>query len=318
MMTKTGSSRGRRARWIASGIAVAAALAAAYYATAVEPRAWRLRRLDVPILPPGSEPFRILHLSDLHMIQRQHGKQDWLRSLAALDPDLVAVTGDHLASADAVEAVLRALTPLGDRPGAFVMGNSDYFGPVPKGPWAYRGAATRPKPGAVMPTTELGGALEALGWKNLSNRRTVIEAGGRRVEVSGVDDPSLARDDYAAVAGGVDTAADLHLGFTHTPEPSIISRFAADGFGLVLAGHTHGGQVRIPRFGALVTNCGIDRRRARGLHRWRDHTYLHVSAGVGTSPFAPVRFGCPPEAVMLTLVPHPQRPGRQPSSAPQR
>jgi hypothetical protein len=83
----------------------------------------------------------------------------------------------------------------------------------------------------------------------------------------------------------------------------VLDAFAADGFPLVLAGHTHGGQLRVPFYGALVTNCGIDRERARGLHRWSGDTWVHVSAGLGTSPYAPVRFACPPEASLLTLVP---------------
>jgi predicted MPP superfamily phosphohydrolase len=74
-----------------------------------------------------------------------------------------------------------------------------------------------------------------------------------------------------------------------------------DGCRLILAGHTHGGQLRVPFYGALVTNCGIDRARARGLSRY-ENAWLHVSAGLGTSPFAPVRFSCPPEATLLTLV----------------
>jgi predicted MPP superfamily phosphohydrolase len=57
----------------------------------------------------------------------------------------------------------------------------------------------------------------------------------------------------------------------------------------------------VPLYGALVTNCGLDRGRARGLSRY-DGTWLHVSAGLGTSPYAPVRFACPPEATLLTLV----------------
>ena len=73
----------------------------------------------------------------------------------------------------------------------------------------------------------------------------------------------------------------------------------------MLAGHTHGGQLRLPGFGAIVTNCGIDRSRARGASRWGAHMWLHVSAGLGTSPFAPVRFACPPEASLLTLVARP-------------
>jgi predicted MPP superfamily phosphohydrolase len=64
----------------------------------------------------------------------------------------------------------------------------------------------------------------------------------------------------------------------------------------------------VPGVGAVVTNCGIDRARARGASRWGTHTWLHVSAGLGTSPWAPVRFACPPEATLLTLVSRPAAP----------
>ena len=73
----------------------------------------------------------------------------------------------------------------------------------------------------------------------------------------------------------------------------------ADGFPLILAGHTHGGQLCVPGFGALVTNCDLPRRQAKGLSTRctpGDARALHVSAGLGTSPYAPVRFACPPEA----------------------
>ena len=105
-----------------------------------------------------------------------------------------------------------------------------------------------------------------------------------------------------------DASADLRIGLVHSPEPRVLDRFAADGYDLLLCGHTHGGQLRVPGYGALVTNCGIDRDRARWLHRWAEPTaehpagtWLHVSAGLGTSPYAPVRFACPPEATLLTL-----------------
>jgi predicted MPP superfamily phosphohydrolase len=120
-----------------------------------------------------------------------------------------------------------------------------------------------------------------------------------------VDDPHLGLDRYDRVAGRRGGAPALRLGLTHSPEPRVLDRFADDGYDLVLAGHTHGGQLRVPGIGALVTNCGIDRSRARGASRWGAHTWLHVSAGLGTSPFAPVRFACPPEATLLTLVPRP-------------
>ena len=122
-------------------------------------------------------------------------------------------------------------------------------------------------------------------------------------------DSHVKRDRYEKVAGRADPAADLRIGVMHSPEPKLLDRFAADGYDLLFAGHTHGGQLRLPFYGALVTNCGIDRERVRGLHRHPvgGQAWLNVSAGLGTSPWAPVRFACRPEASLLTLVPRDSR-----------
>ena len=90
------------------------------YAAGYEVRAYRLRRVTVPVFQPGQRPLRVLHISDLHMTPPQKGKQEWVRRLAALEPDLVIDTGDNLAHMDAVPSVLDALGPLLDKPGAFV------------------------------------------------------------------------------------------------------------------------------------------------------------------------------------------------------
>ena len=123
--------------------------------------------------------------------------------------------------------------------------------------------------------------------------------------MAGVHDAHINRDRYAQVAGRADADADLRLGVMHSPEPRLLDQFAADGYDLLLAGHTHGGQLCLPWYGTLVTNCGIDRKRARGLHRYPEggRAWLHVSAGLGTSPWAPARFACRPEASLLTLTP---------------
>jgi len=181
---------------------------------------------------------------------------------------------------------------------------------VPKNPFVYFDPKHRRQIGAELPWRDLRDVLTASGWKDLTNRRTSILAGGRTIELSGVDDPHLKLDDYAAVAGPVDPSADAHLGLVHAPEPRVLDRFADDGYDLLLCGHTHGGQVCVPGYGALVTNCGIDRERVKGAHRYAADTWLHVSAGLGTSPYAPYRFACPPEASLLTLVPRPERAAR--------
>lgn len=282
----------------------AAGAATLAYAALVERNMFTLRRYDVPVLDTDAEPLRVLHLSDLHMTPGRHRLQDWVRALAGLDPDLVVVTGDNLGSVDAVPAAVRALQPLFDIPGVFVFGSNDYRGPVWKNPFSYFDPEREYVRGADLPWEDLRDVLVGVGWQNLNNARTTLKAGGRQIEVVGVDDPHVSQDDYAAVAGPVSPAADVSIGLTHTPEPRVLDAMAADGIALLLAGHTHGGQVRVPGVGALVTNCGIDRRMARGLHRWPgSSSWLHVSAGLGTHPTAPIRFACPPEASILTLIP---------------
>ncbi len=272
------------------------------YASLIERNAFTLRRFDVPVLEPGAPDLRVLHISDLHMTSGQRRKQDWVRRLAELDPDLVINTGDNLAGHDAVEPTLAALAPLLDRPGAFVLGSNDYWAPRPKNPLKYFWENHKRVQGDPLPWEPLRDAMSAAGWLDLTNHRGWVTAASRRIACAGVDDPHLGMDRYSEVAGTADPAADLRLALTHSPEPRVVNAFAADGYDLVLAGHTHGGQLRIPFYGALVTNCGLDRARARWLHRWAPDTWLHISAGLGTSPYAPARFACPPEATLLTLV----------------
>ena len=273
------------------------------YAAGFEVRSFRLRRQTVAVLPPGQPPLRLLQLTDLHMTPGQCRKQEWVRTLAALKPDLVIDTGDNLAHLDAVPAVLSALEPLLELPGAFVLGSNDIYAPVPKNPARYLMADTGERSQSVeLPWRDLRDQLAASGWADLTNARSRVLAGSREVELVGVDDPHIWRDRYDAVAGPPSPDADLTLGVVHAPYHRVVDRMAADRLPLVLAGHTHGGQLRVPFYGALVSNCDLDPRRARGLSRHSASTLLHVSAGLGTSPYAPVRFACPPEATLLTLV----------------
>ena len=281
-----------------------AGLAATGYAWGVERKAFRLRRVDVPVLPAGADPLRVLHVSDLHAAAGQPWKVTWVRRLAQLEPDLVVNTGDNLGGASGVAVAVDALAPLLTRPGVFVPGSNDWFAPRPKNPARYLLPDTgRRIHGEPLPWGALRTAFTDAGWLDLTHRRTTLSLRGLAVELAGVSDAHLDADHYDRVAGLVPTDIDVALGLSHTPEPRVLDGFAADGFRLVLSGHTHGGQLRVPGIGALVTNCGLDRRRARGLSPWSDRTWLHVSAGLGTSPYTPVRFACPPEATLLTLVP---------------
>ncbi|MFL6142965.1 MAG: metallophosphoesterase [Labedaea sp.] len=278
------------------------------YAAGIERRHWTLRQATLPVLTPGARPLRVLHLSDLHMLPGQRSKQRWVAALNDLDPDLVVNTGDNLAHQRAVPAVVRALGPLLDRPGVFVFGSNDYYAPRFKNPARYLFPTHKRIHGIPLPWRDLRAALVEHGWLDLTHVRRLLAVAGQTVAVAGVDDPHLRRDRYADVAGRPDRSAALRLGVTHSPEPRVLDGFAGDGYDLVMAGHTHGGQLRLPGYGAIVTNCELDRSRARGASRWGAHMWLHVSAGLGTSPYAPVRFACPPEASLLTLVPRPTQP----------
>jgi predicted MPP superfamily phosphohydrolase len=303
---------------------VGAGVAGVAYAALVERTWFTLRRVAVPALPPGSAPVRILQVSDLHLTPGQAKKIAWVRDLAALEPDFVVNSGDSLAHVDAVPPLLRAMEPLMEFPGAFVLGSNDYFAPVVKNPARYltRRYAEVRATRSDLPVGELVDGMRAGGWADLDNARTTVTMGDHRVELVGVNDPHVGYDRYAAVSGPAADDVALTMGLVHAPYQRVLDAMVADGASVVLAGHTHGGQLALPGWGALVTNCDLDTRRAKGLSRWwpgagsagrdgsaapssaapADAAWLHVSAGLGTSPFAPVRFACRPEATLLTLL----------------
>lgn len=292
----------------AAGIAGAATAA---YGGLIERNLFTLRRFAAPVLDPGTPAVRVLHISDLHLTAAQRRKQAWISDLARLRPDFVINTGDTSSDPDGIPAVVSALGPLFDFPGAFVPGNNDYYVPKPKNPARYfmpnkvgdlRGR-TR------MPWAELAGEMAGRGWLDLTHVRTSVDVAGVPVALAGTDDPHLRRARYERIAGPAEPAVAVRIGVIHSPEPALLSRFAGDGYDLVLAGHTHGGQIRVPFGPAIVTNCGIDVHRARWLHRWDSRMWFNVCAGLGTNPFMPFRIGCRPEAVLLTLLPRdaPQR-----------
>ncbi|MER7751112.1 metallophosphoesterase [Kitasatospora sp. NPDC097643] len=302
----------------------AAGAACLAYSVGYEVRSFRLRRVEVPVLPHGARPIRVLQVSDIHMVSGQGKKQRWLQSLAGLRPDLVVNTGDNLSDPLGVPATLDALGPLMDFPGVYVFGSNDYYGPARKNPARYLqamrsgvhglnnpdGSGRRGITGAVHnPWEKLRDGFDAAGWLDLTNTRGRLTIAGLDLEFTGLDDPHIRRDRYSEVAGGPSADADLSLAVVHAPYLRVLDAFTADRYPLILAGHTHGGQLCIPFYGALVTNCDLDTRRVKGLSTHQAggrRSYLHVSAGCGTNRYTPIRFACPPEATLLTLTPAPR------------
>ena len=303
----------------ATGLAGGTALTA--YA-AWEARQYTLRRVRLPVLPADARPLKVLHLSDIHLTPGQRRKREWIAGLAALRPDLVIDTGDNLAHQGAVGPLAESLGGLLDVPGVFVLGSNDYFEPSLRNPLRYLmpddGSRRTDQP--QLPWRALKGVLAGAGWVDLTNTRASLEVGGVRFAFAGVDDPHLRYDRLDAVAGPPDPDADVALGVTHAPYLRVLDAFAADGYDAVIAGHTHGGQVCLPGGRALATNCDLEPARAKGLHRHPADSrpgdpgsaWLHVSAGLGTSPYTRIRVACRPEATLLTLVP---RDGREEADA---
>ena len=268
----------------------------------VEAQAFTTRELELAVLPAQSEAIRVLHLSDLHITPAQTRKINWVKSLGKLEPDFVVGTGDFLAHALAVPAVVEAMDELLDIPGAFVLGSNDYFAPTLKNPFKYfNKTRSIDASGVSLPTADLVEQLTDAGWLDLNNRQSSVTVNGVKIHARGTDDPHIKRDNYAAVAGEFEVGA-FALGVTHAPYRRVLESFATDNADLVLAGHTHGGQVCLPFYGALVTNCDLPGKQAKGFSQFgQSRMPLHVSAGVGTSPFTPIRIACRPEATLIKL-----------------
>lgn len=304
----------------ALGAATLAAVATAgtfAYGALVELNRFEVRRETLAILPAGSRPFTILHLSDIHMAPSQTEKQEWIRGLAVLEPDLIVDTGDNLGHIDAYDALAYALEPFHGIPGVFVNGSNDYIAPTFKNPLTYFGGPSRAgrKP-IMLDNDRLTDSLEGLGWLDLNNAARALEINGSRLELFGVNDAHRGWARLDQVPGALDELREnvgwqdedgpeaVSIGLTHAPYQRVLNSFTTNGADLIFAGHTHGGQVCLPGYGALVTNCDIPRDKVKGLHTWehaRRSTWLEVSAGLGTSIYAPIRFACRPEAVLVTL-----------------
>ncbi|MBW9095480.1 metallophosphoesterase [Microbacterium jejuense] len=292
------------------GTVGAVGVGAAVWGIGIERYLFTLRIHEVPVLPEGAAPLRVLHLSDAHMAPWQHRKQRWIAALAELQPDLIVNTGDNMGHEDGLRGLRSAYDPLRGIPGFFVHGSNDHAAPSPRNPLKYFTGPSKVKHTAEpLDTDALDRYLtDELGWLDLNNRTGSVDAGGLRIGGFGVSDAHRGWDRLEVLPELVAAMdpRDLTIGVTHAPYRRVLDDFVDLGAEAIFAGHTHGGQVRVPGFGALVANCDIPLRQARGLSEWThlgNTVPLNVSAGLGHSIYAPVRFACRPEATLLTLIP---------------
>lgn len=225
----------------------------------------------------------------------------FLRSLGKKQIDLVVNTGDNLGHKNAIKPLLDALGPLLTKPGVFVHGSNDYFGPVAKNPFGYIFHSSAKPNSEALNTEELTQAFESAGWINLNNRFGDVQVNGNQVRFIGIDDYHIGYAKFDLLV----RSNHFSIALTHAPYIEAIEKLTALGAQLIFAGHTHGGQVRFPFVGALTTNSDLPNKFARGLSGWEfqgKSSVLSVVAGLGNSIFAPVRFFCRPEVRLITLL----------------
>ena len=276
----------------------------------VERNRFTVVREDLAILAKGSKPIRILHISDLHLAPWQKRKLAWISKLSELQPDLVVNTGDNLGHRDAIRPALTSLADLMKKPGVFVNGSNDYHSPEVRNPLTYLNKPSTPSHKELIDTAKLTDAFEANGWKNLNNRSFSLNIAGSRIGFLGLDDPHDKLADFESLGRQEKEVGsqDLIIGVAHAPYLKVIQEFGVHGAKLVFAGHTHGGQICLPKIGAIITNCDLPRKFAKGLSEHKvgsKQLWLNVCAGLGTSIFAPVRLFCKPEVRLLTLIANP-------------
>ncbi len=290
--------------WLVLGIVGAAAI----WGIGIERHLFVIRRESIKVLARGSQPIKVLHIGDIHLAPWQKRKAKFVRSLGQLDFDLVVNTGDNLGHKNAIGPVLTALAPLLEKPGVFVNGSNDYFAPVLRNPLAYLRKPSERGGGEQLDTARLVGAFRSAGWLNLNNRDGQIVLKGNTLGFMGVDDAHDDLDDLASLRDQSNRLSDcsLVIGVTHAPYLRVLEAMTNASASVIFAGHTHGGQVCVPGYGALTTNCDLPTKNARGISEWTFGSrkmILNVVAGLGHSIFAPVRFACRPEVRVITLEP---------------
>jgi predicted MPP superfamily phosphohydrolase len=274
----------------------------AVWAVVIERQLFVIREQTLKVLPAGSKPIRVLQIGDIHLAPWQKKKMGFLSSLGSKDIDLVVNTGDNLGHKDAIKPLLDALGPLLAKPGVFVHGSNDYFAPVAKNPFGYIFHTSKKPRSSSLNTQELTQGFESAGWVNLNNRFLDIDVNGSRIRFLGIDDYHIGYSKFELLV----QSNRFSIALTHAPYLEAIEKLTSLGAELIFAGHTHGGQVRLPLIGALTTNSDLPNRFARGISAWEidgKRSVLSVVAGLGNSIFAPVRFFCRPEVRLTTLLP---------------
>lgn len=284
-------ARSRRLLFCFAGIYVFLAVdlfALRYYVTYVEPERLVLQQVRIET-PKLQRPLRLLHISDIQAGSIGNYEKEIFARIAALDPDLILYTGDYLQ----------------------VVEPATFASEWPKLVELFR--SVEPKYGiyGVFGDTEIElyrVPQESLGpLKLLSSRTVELDTGAGVLSVHGLSLYQSNKAEWAmrTVEQWLEQSEDAEFRILIGHAPDYAMGMAEQAIDLCLAGHTHGGQVRLPFFGPLTTYSEVPKDWARGFRRV-GIPYLNVSAGAGSNRFEglpPIRFNCPTEMTLIELVP---------------
>ena len=260
------------------------------YSFFVEPYDVRLSRVDVriPDLPKPLEGVTICHISDTHTSQNGRLEEKLLQVLREVHPDLCVVTGDIGRKHRKPDAAIELISKYRAKYGVFaVFGNNDYR--------------------LTMPIDEFANKIRNTGVHLLENQHFSLYIKGQKMHIIGVEDPYRGLDDLDAAMSG--TGADgFRILLAHSPD--ILKHIDKHKVDLILAGHTHGGQVKVPGIGPLWLHCRYHLGISDGYYSSEMlskklgtpvRTRMYVSRGIGSSTIQ-ARFRCPPEVSIIRLI----------------
>jgi predicted MPP superfamily phosphohydrolase len=271
------------------------------YMVFIEPRRFRVQNITLPCRDGVVTPLRVLHITDTHFHGRDGVMLDFLRRLAdAEEFDLVFYTGDLIHCPNGIASLIEAVSLFEPRLGSYaVLGGHDYV--QVKAPSVYWHMLTlrrlrwacRPNP-----VDHLVEQLEAGGVTVLSDQSARVECpDGRRLTLVGLRDAFQFEPDYESAWRDVEPDEPVVV-LAHSPD--VLPEAARRGAVAAFFGHTHGGQIRLPGVGALVTRTSMPRAATRGVFRCGE-TSCVVNCGLGAAPATPFRLRCPPEVVVAEL-----------------
>jgi len=294
--------------------------------------------LDLPG-PPGEEEklFTILHLSDFHLRKSFKGRKlyEFIQTLGNGEYDFIFITGDMVENLGNAHYLVDMLSPLRARYGKYaVLGVHDHYNKAFY-EFARNMFKRKRKYNSVNDTRELAGRLKAIGIEVLDNESralNILVSGIERMELIGLDDPVIEKLDLYKAFLDIDPLKkgevvdgsnfheiekdvfELHGGrphhlhregvlrmvLLHTPDSHVLSTLYNKQADIILSGHTHGGQVRLPLLGAIISGCRIKTKFASGLFYFKGFV-LFISRGLGEGRYSQFRCYCPPEAVRISV-----------------